>query len=91
MEERAALLRQEGGEAMLERELATYRANHGQLLVEHRGKFVLIKDDDVVDVFSSIDDALKHGYELFKSEPFLVKQVLEVDVPHNFTSFQITV
>jgi len=76
---------------MLERELATYRANHGQLLGEHKGKFVLIKNDDIVDVFSSIDDALKHGYELFENETFLVKQVLEVDVPHNFTSFQITV
>ncbi|MCK9461238.1 MAG: hypothetical protein M0R80_16545 [Proteobacteria bacterium] len=76
---------------MLERELATYRANHAQLLGDHKGKFVLIKDDDVVDVFASIDDALKHGYELFENEPFLVKQVLEVDVPQNFTSFQIAI
>jgi hypothetical protein len=84
-------LEQVGGEAMLERELATHRANHSQLLGDHKGEFVLIKNDDVVDVFSSIDDALKHGDELFENEPFLVKQVLEVDVPHNFTSFQIAI
>jgi hypothetical protein len=77
--------------AMLERELETYRANHAQLLGEHRGKYVLIKEKDIIDVFVSVDDALKRGYELFEDQPFLVKQVLDVDLPANFTSFQIAV
>jgi hypothetical protein len=76
---------------MLETELKTFKANHARLLGEHRDKFVLIKGDDVIDVFSSIDDALKRGYDLFEGEPFLVKQVLEVEVTYNFTSFQIAV
>jgi hypothetical protein len=76
---------------MLEKEKATYEMNHAQLLGEHKGKFVVIKDDRIIDVFSSIDDALKHGYDLFGNEPFLVKQVTEVEVPQNFTSFQVRI
>ena len=40
-------------------------------------------------MFSSLDDALKQGYELFDAEPFLVRQIVEVQVPQNFTSFQV--
>ena len=76
---------------MLETEMTTFEANHAQLLDAHRGEYVLIKDKQIIDVFVSIDDALKHGYDLFANEPFLVKQVLEADVLHNFTSFQIAV
>lgn len=59
----------------LEKELETYRANLDQLKAEHSGKYVLIHGDDVVDVFSSYEDAIKAGYAQFKLEPFLVKQV----------------
>ncbi len=37
---------------MLETELETFEANRAQLLGQHRGKFVLIKRDKVIDVFS---------------------------------------
>jgi hypothetical protein len=58
----------------LEKELTTYN-NKLQELKADEGKFVLIKGDDVVDTFSSYDDAIKAGYAKFKLEPFLVKQV----------------
>ncbi|HZY02365.1 MAG TPA: hypothetical protein VFF02_02610 [Anaeromyxobacteraceae bacterium] len=75
----------------LERELEVFEKNRGALLGTAKGKFALVKGDQVVDVFESLQDALKRGYELFGNNPFLVKQVLEVDVPANFTSFQIGV
>jgi len=74
------------GGHMLDTELQTYEAQLARLLGQDRGKYVLIKGERVVDVFSSIDDALKQGYELFEAEPFLVRQILEVQVPQNFTS-----
>jgi hypothetical protein len=58
----------------LEKELATYKAKLPELK-EHEGKFVLIHGDDVVDTFSSYDDAIKEGYAKFGLEPFLVKQI----------------
>lgn len=59
----------------LERELATYKAKLPEFR-EHEGKFVLIHGDEVVDFFSSYDDAIKDGYRRFGvNNPFLVKQI----------------
>ena len=43
------------------------------------GEFILIKEESVVDFFSSYDDALKAGYQKFGLEPFLVKQINTID------------
>jgi hypothetical protein len=58
----------------LEQEIATYRSKIGTLK-EHEGKFVLIQGDQVIDFFSTYEDAIKSGYQRFKLDPFLVKQV----------------
>jgi hypothetical protein len=58
----------------LERELAAYK-NKLPELKEQEGKFVLIHGDEVVDIFSAYEDAIKAGYEQFGLEPFLVKQI----------------
>lgn len=57
-----------------EKELATYTAKLPELQ-QQSGKFVLIKGDNVEGVFDSYSDALKFGYERFKLDPFLVKQI----------------
>lgn len=58
----------------LEKELAVYKQKLPELK-EHEGKFALVHDDDFVDVYSSYEDAIKEGYNKFKLEPFLVKQI----------------
>jgi len=73
----------------LDRELATYRSHREELLGRANGKFVLIKGDRLVSIFDSPRDALQRGYEEFGNHPFLVKQVVEVEVPQNYTSFQL--
>jgi hypothetical protein len=70
-------------------ELKTYEAHRNELLGSSLGKYVLIKGQRIVDAFDSVQDALKRGYEEFGNQPFFVRQVLEVDVPANFTSFQL--
>lgn len=62
----------------LEKELQTYKEKLPELK-EHEGKFVLIHGDEVVDTFTSYDDAIKSGYARFKLEPFLVKQIHSVE------------
>lgn len=58
----------------LERELETYRRHLSQW-AGSEGKYVLIKQDEVVDMFSSYEDALREGYRKFQLEPFMVKQI----------------
>jgi hypothetical protein len=62
------------GSAVLGRELDFY---HEKLPEwgEHEGKYALIHDQQLVDFYSSYEDAIKVGYAQFGLEPFLVKQV----------------
>jgi hypothetical protein len=59
----------------LETELETFRSKLQELKAEHEGKFVLIHGDEVVEVFTSYEDAIKVGYSKFGLSPFLVKQI----------------
>jgi hypothetical protein len=68
----------------LEKEIATYNANLPELR-QHEGKFVLIHGDDVIDLFSSYDDALKEGYKRFGVRSFMVKQIHSVEPVYYFT------
>jgi hypothetical protein len=70
----------------LETELATYKAKLPEWK-EHEGKFVLLHGTDVVEFFSSYEDAIKVGYDKFKLEPFLVKQIQTVEVVQFITRF----
>ena len=70
----------------LEKELATYKAKLPELKAR-AGRYVLIHGDDVVDTYSSYDDALREGYGKFGLEPFLVKRIEEVDQSHFISRF----
>lgn len=63
----------------LEKELETYHRELERLKAEHIGKFVLIHGDQIVNSFSSYDDAINAGYAEFGLEPFLVKRILFVE------------
>ena len=71
---------------LLDRELATYESHKAELLGAARGKYALVKDDKVIGVFDTPSDAVHQGYGNFGLEPFLVKEIVEVDAPQNFTS-----
>jgi hypothetical protein len=66
----------------LEKELAVFQHKLPQFAAEHAGEYVLIHADDVVDFFTSYDDAIKAGYSKFGLEPFLVKQIQAMDQVH---------
>ncbi len=78
-------------ESCLSEEMATYAAHREELLGRARGKYVLISRDRILGEFEGRQDALQRGYEELGSAPFLVKQVVETEVPFNFTSFQLAV
>lgn len=68
----------------LAKELETYNSHLAEW-AEHEGEYVLIKGDEVCDFFSSLDDALKAGYEKFQLEPFFIKQVSLIEQVMYFT------
>jgi hypothetical protein len=68
-----------GAKMALEKELETYKKNLPELKTKHEGKFVLIHGEKVVDTFSTYEDAIKAGYQQFKAEPFLVKQIHAIE------------
>jgi len=71
---------------LLEQELETYAVNIDSLLASSEGKFVLVHCDKLLGTFDSQVDAITWGYRELGNVPFLVKQVLKVEVPLNFVS-----
>ncbi len=71
---------------MLRQELATYYGEKDRLLGEASGKWVLIHGTDVISVFADESDAISEGYRQLGNTPFLVKQVLAVDMPERYVS-----
>jgi len=63
-----------GAKMALEKELATYKRKLPELK-NQEGKFALIHGEEVVDFFSTYEDAIKSGYQKYQMEPFLVKRV----------------
>jgi hypothetical protein len=71
---------------LLNEEVSVFEAHRSELLGSARGKFVLIKGDEMVGVFDSEMDAIRQGYEKFGNVAFLVKLVTEFETPQDFTS-----
>jgi hypothetical protein len=76
---------------MLETESEFFQNRFSALVMTDLGKFVLIKGEEVHGSFVSQIDALKAGYEKFKDQPFLVKQVLPAQQPLNFANNSLLV
>jgi hypothetical protein len=59
---------------MLETELNIYAAKVAGLKADE-GKFVLIQGENIVGIYQTHEQALKHGRAQFGATPFLVKQI----------------
>lgn len=68
----------------LEKEIETYKNKLPSILGD-QGKYVLIKELDIVGIYSTYDDAITVGYEKFGLEPFLVKKISADEEIHFFT------
>lgn len=74
----------------LEQELKTYEKEKEKLLSEGKGKFVLIKGDEIIGIYTSQEDALAEGYKRFGNEEFLVKEIIEIEPVNFFTRPLVT-
>jgi hypothetical protein len=73
--------------SVLERDFAAFLRELPQLLQdgENRGKYALVHGEQVDSIWSTIDEALQAGYDRFGIEPFLVKEIIEVEEPRYFS------
>ncbi len=62
---------------MLEKERQFFEQNRSEWLKSAAGKFVLIKNDELVGLFDNPTAALSEGARRFGIESFLVRQVEE--------------
>lgn len=70
----------------LKDELRTFESRRDELLGTSLGRWVLIHDGELVGAFESQADAINVGYQRFGNVPFLVKQVVPVEVPQDYVS-----
>ena len=68
----------------LEQELETYKKNL-RLWKDNEGKFSLIHGEEIGAIFTSYEDAINGGYEKYRPEPFLVKQINAFEPVHFIT------
>lgn len=65
--------------AVLEQELKFFAENKPKWIEDHSGKFVLVKGEQLIDVFDNADTAVSEGVRRFGMESFLVRQVTPAD------------
>ncbi len=71
---------------MLETETKIFESKLSELIKTDSGKFVLIKDENIYGTYVAIADALRAGYEKFKTQSFFVRQILPAQQPLNFVN-----
>lgn len=63
----------------LNREAELFNEHLEEWRQSHVGQFVLIKADEVLGFFPSLDEAFAEGTQRFGLEPFFVKQIVPRD------------
>ena len=75
----------------LQEELEFFERQRLELLERASGKYVLIKGSEIIGIFDSEIEAARAGYRQIGNEPFLIKHIVEADLPLIFTSFNLGV
>lgn len=73
----------------LEHELRYFEEHRLNLLSQAAGKYALIKGTELVGTFASETEAVGAGFRRFGNEPFLVKHIVEADIPLPFATFNL--
>ena len=74
---------------VLMQELEYFEKHRIELFKDAPGKYALVKGEALIGIFDTELEAIRAGYQRIGNEPFLVKHVVEADVPLTFTSFNL--
>src|SRR5436305_10513334 len=76
-------------EVVLRPELEFFEQHRFELLDKASGKYALVKGSELLGVFDTELEAVRAGYHQFGNEAFLVKHIVEADIPLQFASFNL--
>lgn len=65
------------GVEVLEKELRFFDKIKADLLKTQKGKIALVKNEQLVDTFTTLEEAYREGVNRFGKEPFLIKPIEE--------------
>ena len=71
-------------QSILHRELDFFESQRMELLARAPGKYALVKDTTLVGIYDTEIEAVGAGYRQIGNLPFLVKQIVEEDIPLYF-------
>lgn len=64
----------------------TFARHKKALLATGENKYALVHGEEIAGVYESQQDAIDEGYRRFGNVPFLVKRIVQVEVPMRFFS-----
>lgn len=64
---------------VLEKELDYFDRHRSEWIEHHRGKFALLRDQDLEGTYDTAEAAYEAGIKLWGNVPFLIKQILLED------------
>jgi len=74
---------------VLQQELDFFEQQRVELFTRAPGKYALVKGAQLIGIFDTELEAIRAGYQRIGNEAFLVKHIVEADVPLYFTSFNL--
>jgi hypothetical protein len=74
---------------VLQKELDFFEQQRVELFTQAPGKYALVKDSELIGIFETELEAIRAGYQKIGNKAFLVKHIVEADVPLSFTSFNL--
>lgn len=67
----------------LEREMRTYFRELPRLIAQgHEGRYALIRDDELLSIWDTLDEAATAGYDKFGLEHFMTQKIRPRDLEH---------
>ena len=73
----------------LEAELRFFEEHRLELFAQAPGQYALIKGSNLAGVFASETEAVGAGYRHFGNDAFLVKHIVEAELPLIFATFNL--
>lgn len=73
----------------LDTELATFERLKPELLMNHAGKFALIKGEEFVGAFDTPDNAYAEGVQRYGRDSFLVRKIAEQEEVYRNQAFTL--
>lgn len=74
---------------MLEKERKFFADNRSELQTRYLDKIVVIKDEQVIGAFNTIEEALSEGARQFGLQPFLVRRVTDSEETINIPALTL--